>query len=158
MQKGPKRVATLDFASTVAMVFAPIVLVLAVPFSSPGPQANTCIAPPPLKISGAVCGRVTDPTGAAASDVELRVVDEKGSVIGQARSNSSGDFKFSPLLKGLYRLTTTAPGFMGYIGQIEILHPHEMSCRRPISAELGLRSCDGGVSKNKPRDFHEPGW
>lgn len=158
MQKGLKKFTNFDLASTVAMALAPFVLFLAVSLSSPGPQANTCIAPPPLRISGAVCGRVTDPSGAAVADVELRVVDDKDSVIGLTRSNSNGDFKFSPLSKGLYRLTTTAPGFISYIGQIEILHPNEMSCRRPISAELGLRSCDSSVSKNRPRSFHEPGW
>lgn len=140
------------------LLLAPVALVLALSTLSDGPQANTCIAPPPLRISGALCGRITDPTGAATPDIELRVVDEHAAVIATARSNSNGDFKFPLLPKGSFRVTTTAAGFMDYIGQIEILRPNQASCRRPTSVELGLTSCSGGIFKNRPQNFHEPGW
>ncbi len=158
MRKRSTKIANRDPVSAVAVMFCLFVLVLGASLWSPAPQANTCVAPPPLRISGALCGRVADPTGGAVPDIELRVEDEKGSVIGQAHSNASGDFKFPPLPRGSYRLTTTAPGFMEYIGQIEILTSNQMSCRRATSVELALTSCQGGIDKQRPPHFREPGW
>ena len=55
-----------------------------------GVQANTCIEP--VKISGILCGRVFDPSGAPVPDVELRLLDEAGSVAAEVRADSKGNF------------------------------------------------------------------
>ena len=74
--------------------------------------ANTCMAVPPPKGSGPLCGRMLDPGGAAVPDSELRMLDTTGSVVARARADAQGDFRFPPVSKGRYRLTTTAKGFL----------------------------------------------
>ena len=82
--------------------------------------ANTCAAPPRLKMRGAPCGSATDASGAIVPTVGLRVVDDQGLVVGEARRNSVGDFKLAPLPKGKYRITTTEQRFLENVGEIEI--------------------------------------
>jgi hypothetical protein len=74
-------------------------------------RANTCIAPKPVKVSGAVCGRVIYPDGSSATDARLRVLDETGAIAADVRTDSKADFLFLPLAKGKYRLTTTSASF-----------------------------------------------
>ena len=93
---------------------------------------------PPAKISGALCGRVIDMAGGIETDGELRVLDEAGSVVGRTSVNSKGDFKFRPLPKGSYRLTTTATGFREYVGTLEMLGSSQTSCRKPATVVLAI--------------------
>jgi hypothetical protein len=131
------------------------VAVLFAAFSwSVGLRANTCIAPPPLKLSGPLCGRVMDASGATVPDVELRMLDKGESVVAQARADSRGDFRFPPVAKGKYRVTTTAVGFLSYIGEIEITSGKREDCKRPVSVYLAVSSCSGGINKDKPPHFH----
>jgi Carboxypeptidase regulatory-like domain len=158
MPTGSKKMANRGIALRMAAVAMPMVLVLALSLLSGGLKANTCVPVPPVKIVGAFCGGVIDATGEEIPDIELNVVDDKGAVTGWARTNAKGDFKFPALPKGLYVLTTTAPGWRNNIGQIEILDSNQTRCRRPTTVMLGVVSCEGGISKHKPRHFHEPGW
>jgi len=127
-------------------------------FYANGAQANSCIATPPVRITGALCGRAMDMSGEVVPDVELRVLDKDGSTVAGARTNSNGDFKFPLLPVGSYRLTTSTPGWKEFIGQVEMLVPNQTSCKKPTTVVLGIQSCEGGISKNKPRHFDEPGW
>jgi Carboxypeptidase regulatory-like domain len=113
-------------------------------------QANTCIEGKPVKISGILCGRVFDPTGAPVSDVELRLLDEAGSVAAEIRADSKGNFAFSALPTARYRLTTTTPGWTISFGAIEISGRKGTICKQPVTVILGLISCQGGVSRRKP--------
>ena len=107
---------------------------------------------------GALCGRATGASGAIVRTVGLRVVDDQGLVVGEARRNSVGDFKLAPLPKGKYRITTTEHRFLENVGEIEILSSNQGGCTRRISAVLLFFACGGGVSNHRPRDWHEPGW
>jgi|SRR5271163_2021054 len=119
-------------------------------------RANTCVALPPPKISGPLCGRVMDVSGATIPDVELRMVDKTESIVARTRADSQGDFRFPPVAKGRYRVTTTAEGFLGYIGEIEITSDKK-NCGRPVSVYLTTSSCPGGINKDKPPHFHPSG-
>jgi len=88
-------------------------------------RANTCIAPKPVKVSGAVCGRVIYPDGSSATDARLRVLDETGTIAADVRTDSKADFLFLPLAKGKYRLTTTSAGFNIAFGDIELRVPKQ---------------------------------
>ena len=125
---------------------------------SPRVEANSCVAAPPVKISGAFCGRVIDASGAIETAGELRVVDEDGATISHTSVNAKGDFEFPPLPAGTYRVMTTAPGFRDYVGSVRILRSGQTSCRKPATVALGIQSCEGGIGNNKPPHFHEPGW
>jgi hypothetical protein len=134
-----------------------VVLVLTALSWSVGLRANTCVALPPPQIPGPLCGRVMDPSGAAVPDIELRMLEPAGSVVARTRADSQEDFRFPPVAKGRYRLTTTAEGFQNYIGAIEITSDKKKTCRRPVSVVLALTSCSGGISKDKPPHYHASG-
>jgi hypothetical protein len=128
-----------------------IILLFLIALSAAGVQANTCIEGKPVKISGILCGRVFDPTGAPVPNVELRLLDEAGSVAAEVRADSKGNFAFSSLPTAKYRLTTTTPGWTISFGAIEISSRKGTICKNPVSVDLGLTSCQGGVSRRKPR-------
>jgi protocatechuate 3,4-dioxygenase beta subunit len=105
------------------------ILLILIAFAATGVQANTCIEGKPVKISGILCGRVFDPTGAPVPDVELRLLDEAGSVAAEVRADSKGNFAFSALPTAKYRLTTTTPGWTISFGAIEISGRKGTICR-----------------------------
>ena len=105
------------------------ILVFLIGLAATGVQANTCIEGKPVKLSGILCGRVFDPTGAPVPDVELRLLDEAGSVAAEVRADSKGNFAFSALPTAKYRLTTTTPGWTISFGAIEISGRKGTICR-----------------------------
>jgi len=113
-------------------------------------EANTCVAPKPLKVHGALCGRVIYPDGSSVPDAELRLLDQAGALAADARSDSKADFLFPPLVKGKYRLTTTSKGFSIAFGEIEITTSKTAVCKRPLTVSLGIGGCAGGVSRKGP--------
>jgi len=112
---------------------------------------NTCTEGKPVRISGQLCGRVIDSTGAIVSDAALRVVDDSGSVVADAK----GDFIFPGISTGRYRLTTTSEGWRTQFGGFEITRTAS-SCREPVTVELGIISCSGTISKKRPKRFSLP--
>lgn len=115
--------------------------------------ANTCVEGKPVRITGAFCGRVFDPTGTTVAGVGLRVLDQSGSVVGDAQADAKGDFIFPPLAKGEYRLTTTAHEWHITFGGFEMRSQKATSCTRPASVLVGIMSCQGGVSKRRPPHY-----
>jgi hypothetical protein len=109
----------------------------------------------PVRISGALCGRVIDSTGAIVPDAALRVVDASGKVIADAKGDSKGDFVFAEISTGRYRLTTISEGWRIQFGAFEITGTAS-NCWKPVTVELGIISCSGGISKNKPKHFTLP--
>ena len=65
--------------------------------------ASECYEPPkpPVKISGAFCGRLDD---GGFGPTEVYVVDELGNRVAAVQTDSYGNFKFPALPKGKYRL------------------------------------------------------
>ncbi len=116
---------------------------------------NTCIEAKSVRISGRLCGRVIDPTGAIVSDAALRVIDNSGKVVADTKADSKGDFIVPAILAGRYRLTTTSEGWRIQFGGFEITRTSS-SCRKPVTVELGIISCSGGISKSRPKNFTMP--
>ena len=112
--------------------------------------ANTCVPLKPVKISGALCGRVFDLSGKAVPNAGLRVVNEADVVVAEIQANSKGDFCFPPLPKGKQRLATTSPGWQSYVGEIEVTNSKATICKKRLSVYLGLASCQGGISTREP--------
>ena len=118
-----------------------------------GVSANTCVMPGPVKISGALCGRVFDGTGAAVPNLELELLDEQGRGAAGAHADSNGDFIFPKLAKGKYRLTTTSRGWLIEGGALELKKP-KRTCEHPISVQLSTSCCcNGGISKRRPPHY-----
>jgi hypothetical protein len=125
-------------------------LAFTIAMAATGVEASTCVDERPVKISGIFCGRAFDPTGEPVADVALRLLDAAGSVAAEVHTDSKGDFVFSPLPNAKYRLTTVSPGWVITFGAIEISGGQKTVCRRPVSVTLGLRSCEGGISRKRP--------
>jgi Carboxypeptidase regulatory-like domain len=136
--------------AALATLFVCLALLLALSISPSVLWADTCVASPPPKVEGALCGRVFDPAGATVADIDLRAVDKAGSVVGHAHTDSKGDFRFSLLPEGIYRLTTTAPGWHDFIGEVHVVNSKKTTCKQPLTVVLAVTSCQGGISKRKP--------
>jgi hypothetical protein len=120
-------------------------------FCATGLDASTCVAPRPLKISGTVCGKVFDVTGALVPNAELLLADANGAVVSHARADSNADFAFPPQPKGKYRVDTVAPYRIAF-GVIQITGTKQTRvCKRPVFVYLGVGDCSGWVSRTKPR-------
>ena len=57
-------------------------------------SANECVAPKIPKISGALCGRLIDSSGAAEPDVALCVLGDSDRIIAETKADSNGDLYF----------------------------------------------------------------
>jgi hypothetical protein len=113
--------------------------------------ASTCVAPKPLRVAGAVCGKVFDVTGALVPNVGLFMVDASGAVISRVHSDSNADFAFPSLAKGTYKVTSDAPWRISF-GTIQVTNSKEtLACKRPVYVYLGVGDCSGWVSRSKPK-------
>jgi len=61
--------------------------------------------------NGRLSGTVTDPSGAVIADASVKLMDENGLVVAQTTTDSSGNYSFSSLAPGNYRVQTERPGF-----------------------------------------------
>ena len=68
-------------------------------------------APAFAQVSSSIEGRVADPTGAAVPRAIVVLTDLATNIHQQTVSSSSGDYTFSQINPGVYRLEVTAPGF-----------------------------------------------
>ncbi|HTV53928.1 MAG TPA: carboxypeptidase-like regulatory domain-containing protein, partial [Terriglobia bacterium] len=60
---------------------------------------------------GAIIGTVTDQTGAVVPNAEVTLTDTDTGLVLKAKTNSTGDYFFSPIATGNYDVSATAPGF-----------------------------------------------
>jgi hypothetical protein len=61
--------------------------------------------------NGRLSGAVTDASGAVIAGANVKLQDENGLVVAQTTSDSSGNYSFSSLSPGNYRVQTERPGF-----------------------------------------------
>src|SRR5579871_5122683 len=83
------------------------VLVLALAFvmaSSPRAVAQT-------STTGGVTGSITDPSGAVVPKADVTLTRTDTNAVEKQSTNESGQFVFSGLTPGTYKITVTAPGF-----------------------------------------------
>jgi len=70
---------------------------------------------------GIILGTVTDPSGAAVQDAQVRIVNLGEKLELSTRTNSAGDFEVIDLKPGLYEVTVTAEGFKVFkAGQVTL--------------------------------------
>jgi Carboxypeptidase regulatory-like domain len=130
-------------------------LSLILAFVSGSAFGNECSAPKPVKISGALCGRVFNLIGEIIPNEKLQVLDASRGVVSEAQTDSRGDFIITHLEKGNYRLTTTAHGYLLAYAAFEIRKSQAMKCTRPVSVYLATSCCcwGDGISKNRPSHY-----
>jgi len=64
-----------------------------------------------LRGNGRLSGMVTDPSGAALAGANVRLLDENNGVIAQTTTESNGQYTFSGVSAGNYRVEVERPGF-----------------------------------------------
>src|SRR5216684_1229685 len=64
-----------------------------------------------MRGNGRLSGMVTDPSGAALAGANVRLLDENGGVIAQTTTESNGQYAFSGVAVGNYRLEVERQGF-----------------------------------------------
>jgi hypothetical protein len=60
---------------------------------------------------GAITGLVQDPTGAVIPNADVKLTNTDTGLVLQAQTDSGGNYVFSPVKIGNYKLAVTAPGF-----------------------------------------------
>jgi hypothetical protein len=114
--------------------------------------ANTCVALPPLKISGTLAGRVMDPTGAPIAQAELQVVDQKQKDMAEIQTDAKGEFnfEFSRLANGTYTIRIVSPvGFSEYIGQVQVGRSRFPFWKRGLILKAGVGSCSSSLGRKR---------
>jgi len=61
--------------------------------------------------NGRLSGAITDPSGASVAAASVRLLDENGTQLASTFTDSSGNYSFSSLPVGNYRLESQRPGF-----------------------------------------------
>lgn len=65
-------------------------------------------------LTGSISGTVTDPTGSAVPGADVTIVNVATSQTRQTKSQPDGDFVFTQLLPGTFRVSVSASGFKKY--------------------------------------------
>src|SRR5215510_12643357 len=71
-------------------------------------------------------GSVKDPAGADAVDAEIKLTNDERNIQRTVRTNSSGDYEFPDVVRGVYRVTATAPGFRAFVADNIILESNQI--------------------------------
>ena len=117
-------------------------------------MANECVAPQPPKISGPLCGRLIDATGAAVPKVDLEVLGDFGRVIASVQADSKGDFIFPNLARSVYQLKAISGGWLIEFGNFEV-RKSGATCTHPVTVRLDQSCCcfGSGISKTRPPGY-----
>jgi hypothetical protein len=70
---------------------------------------------------GNITGTVTDPTGAGVPTAQIVLVHRDTNATAKATATTSGEFNFTSLTPGVYRLQVTASGFKQFVRQNIVL-------------------------------------
>jgi hypothetical protein len=89
------------------------------------------------KDTGAITGNVTDPSGSVVSGAKVTAIDvDRGTTL-VTTTNADGDYQFSPLRIGRYKITVEASGFQRtVIGPVQV----DVQERPAINAKLQVGS------------------
>jgi len=67
--------------------------------------------PTDRQLPGYISGTILDQSGAVSTGAEVRLTDESQTVMQQVESGNNGQFLFTNVSPGAFRLTVTSPGF-----------------------------------------------
>lgn len=88
-------------------------------------------------LTGQISGVVQDPSGSAVPGATLTLVNVNTSQMRETKSDAAGNFVFTQLLPGTFRLTVTAGGFKRYEQNDIILTATERVVLNNIELQLG---------------------
>ena len=92
---------------------------------------------------GAIRGRVTDPQGASIAGAQLKLIDEGTNEARTAKADGKGDFTFSLLRPGSYRLEVENEGFAKNTTTIMLQVNQDL--RMDVALNVGIAKVDDNV-------------
>ena len=78
-----------------------------------------------MRGNGRLSGTVTDPSGAAVPGAIVRLMDDNNNVIAQTNAESNGQYSFSGVAAGNYRMEFERPGFKKFVADRLNISPGE---------------------------------
>ena len=101
-------------------------------------HATTCVANKKLKVK-ALCGEVTDPSGAPISKADVELLDNQSAVLQQVASDVNGHFSVPTLRKGEYILRVKSPLFVtAWQPVVVTTSKANERCGKPIRVRLDV--------------------
>lgn len=155
VDKKPSReflsVATKDRPYCTAPTVVVVVTALAILLLPMTLWADSCTAPKPAKVFGAMRGVVIDPSGAPVPDTDLFFASETGTSKMEVHADAKGEFRirFSSLPHGIYRMATNKLGCREYVGEVKVTRWKPEICQRSLLVEIATTSCMGGISRGR---------
>lgn len=88
-------------------------------------------------LTGQISGRLQDSSGAVMAGTPVSLENSGTNEQRTATSNSSGEFVFTALLPGHYKISIAAPGFKTYVQNDIVLSATQRNVLRPIILQVG---------------------
>jgi Carboxypeptidase regulatory-like domain len=93
--------------------------------------------------TGRLSGAITDPSGAAVSGASVVLRDENNNVVAQTTADGSGQYSFSSLGSGTYRLETQSAGFQSRVVTGVNVEPGENTLNSQLSVGSVSQTVEG---------------
>ncbi len=88
-------------------------------------------------LTGQISGNVTDPSGSAVPEASVTLTSVNTGLVREAKTDTNGDFLFTQLLPGTFRVAIVAPGFRRYEQTDIVLTATERVVLRRIELSIG---------------------
>ena len=111
--------------------------------------AHTAALPDAPQPAGSLSGTVIDTNRNVLQGARVTLADPSGSVIRTVDSGSNGEFAFTGVPPGVYRLTVTAPGMSTFTSTQIPLHAGEVRIVPPVTLSVSGGTTSVTVSGNK---------
>ncbi len=111
--------------------------------------AHTAALPDAPQASGSLSGTVLDTNRNVLQGARVTLVDPSGSVIRTVNSGSNGEFAFTGVPPGVYKLTVTAPGMSTFTSSQIPLHVAEVRIVPTVTLSVSGGTTSVTVSGNK---------
>jgi Carboxypeptidase regulatory-like domain len=111
--------------------------------------AHTAALPDAPQPAGSLSGTVLDTNRNVLQGARVTLADPSGSVIRTVDSGSNGEFAFTGVPPGVYKLTVTAPGMSTFTSTQIPLHAGEVRIVPPVTLSVSGGTTSVTVSGNK---------
>lgn len=109
----------------------------------------------PIRISGAFCGRALFGDGGDLPGLVVSLHTEDGRLVASSQTDAHGWFQLGATPRGVYYVqvrdsSEAKPSKLHADGRVELRDNKSASCSRPITLNVGIMECTGGVEDKRP--------
>lgn len=136
-------------AGSIVLIFSSLARSSALPQESFSSTTHTAALPDAPQPAGSLSGTVLDTNRNVLQGARVTLADPSGSVIRTVDSGSNGEFAFTGVTPGVYKLTVTAPGMSTFTSTQIPLHAGEVRIVPPVTLSVSGGTTSVTVSGNK---------